>query len=331
MPRTLAVVEPHHGPIRWGIAATGKIAGSFARAFPEIDDPSASLVAVGSRRRDTAAAFAAEHRITIAHGSYADLAADPAVDVVYVATLQPGHVADAVRFLEAGKHVLVEKPMALSAAGVDTIITAAQRHDRFAMEAMWMRFSPGPVAGVAAVHSGTIGSPERLDIDFTIQVPDDPTHRLRSFDKGGGALLDLGIYPVTLAWWLLGPPTSWTVDGEVVGGVDTRCVIDAVWPGATARLSCGLDDVGPLSATIRGDQGQITFPAPFHATDTVVIDDLSTSFATASLHHQVDEVNRCLRAGEIESARNPLATTRAILSWCDEVLAELGVEYPAGC
>ena len=331
MPRTLALVEPHDGPIRWGIAATGKIAGSFARAFPHIIDPDASLVAVGSRRHDTASAFAAAHAIPVAHGSYADLAADPDVDIVYVASLQPGHVADAVRFLDAGKHVLVEKPMALSAAGVDTILSAAEANDRFAMEAMWMRFSPGPVAGVAAVEAGDIGTLERLEIDFTIQVADDPDHRLRSLEKGGGALLVLGIYPGSLAWWLLGPPTSWTVDGDVAGGVDIRCVIDAAWPGVTARLSCGLDEVGPLSAIIRGDHGQVTFVAPFHATDTIVIDDTTTSFEAASLHHQVNEVNRCLRAGVTESARNPWATTRAILAWCDEILAELGVVYPAGC
>ena len=331
MPRTIAPMEPHDGPIRWGIAATGKIAGSFARAFPQITDDQASLAAVGSRRQETADAFAAEHGIPTAHGTYDDLAADRDVDIVYVASLQPGHVADAVRFLEAGKHVLVEKPMALSAAGVDTILAAARANDRFAMEAMWMRFSPGPVAGVAAVEAGEAGALERLDIDFTIQVADDPDHRLRSYEKGGGALLDLGIYPVTLAWWLLGPPTSWSVDGDVVGGVDTRCVIDAEWPGATARLSCGLDEAGPLSAELRGDQGQVTFLAPFHAADTIVVNDTRTSYEAASLHHQVDEVNRCLRAGLAESPRNPWATTRAILAWCDEMLAELGVEYPEGC
>ena len=321
-------MTPHDGPIRWGIAATGKIAGQFATAFPNSVDADASIVAVGSRRAETAAAFAADHGIARAHGSYADLATDPDVDIVYVASLQPGHVTDAVAFLEAGKHVLVEKPMALSAAEVDRIVAAADAHDRFAMEAMWMRFNPGPVAAVGAVESGEVGALRRLDIDFTIDVPDDPDHRLRSLTKGGGSLLDLGIYPITLAWWLLGPPTSWQVDGDVVGGVDTRCVIDAEWEHATATLRCGLDHAGPVTAVLTGTDATIELAAPFHATGRTLVGDAGTDHPPASLHWQADEVHRCLRAGERESPRNPLATTRAILAWCDEIRAELGVVYP---
>ncbi len=321
-------MHPHAGPIRWGIAATGKIAGAFATAFPSVVDADASIVAVGSRRSDSAEAFAATHEIDRAHGSYRALAEDPDVDIVYVASLQPGHVTDAVMFLEAGKHVLVEKPLALSAREVDRIVDAAQANDRFAMEAMWMRFNPGPVAAADAVAAGSIGALQHLNIDFTIEVADDPEHRLRSLEKGGGSLLDLGIYPITLAWWLLGPPESWTVDGTVEGGVDTRCVIDARWGATTARLSCGLDEVGPLSATLTGAGGRITVAAPFHAAERVIVDGTETDHPEASLHWQVDEVHRCLRAGERESPRNPLATSRAILAWCDEIRAELGVRYP---
>ncbi len=321
-------MDAHEGPIRWGIAATGKIAGQFATAFPAVTDTDADMVAVGSRRTETAEAFAADHGIGRAHGSYADLAADPEVDIVYVASLQPGHVADAVAFLEAGKHVLVEKPMALSASEVDHIHAAAQANDRFAMEAMWMRFNPGPVAAVEQVEAGRIGALTRLDIDFSIAVAPDPAHRLRSLEKGGGSLLDLGIYPITLAWWLLGPPSDWSVDGTVVEGVDTRCVIEATWPAATATLSCGLDEAGPLSAVLTGTEGSLTIEAPFHAAETVVRGDEQSTHAPASLHWQVDEVHRCLRAGETESPRNPGPTTRAILAWCDDIRAELGVVYP---
>ena len=321
-------VEPHHGPVRWGVAATGKIAAQFATEFSQVVDPEASIDAVGSRRRETAEEFAAAHGIGRSHGSYADLAADADIDIVYVASLQPGHVTDAVLFLEAGKHVLIEKPMALSAAEADRIIAAANANDRFAMEAMWMRFNPAPVAAVDTVASGRIGTPQRLEIDFTIEVPDDPDHRLRSLEKGGGSLLDLGIYPLTLAWWLLGPPTSWRVDGDVVNGVDTRCVVDAEWDDVTATLSCGLDRFGPVSATITGRNGTVSLGAPFHAAQHLELDGIRHSYPPASLHWQVDEVHRCLRSGERESPRNPLATTRAILAWCDEIRAELGIRYP---
>ena len=321
-------MTPHHGPIRWGIAATGGIAASFATAFASVSEESASIVAVGSRRTDTAEAFATDHGIGRAHGSYAALAADPDVDVVYIASLQPGHVADAVRFLEAGKHVLVEKPMALSAREVDRITAAADANERFAMEAMWMRFNPGPVAAITTIESGGIGALRHLDIDFSLDVPTDGDHRLRSLEKGGGSLLDLGIYPVTLAWWLLGPPVAWRVDGEVDGGVDVRVVIEVEWEDATGTLSCGLDEAGPITAVLRGEDGELTIPAPFFATDRFWVDGAERVHPAASLHWQVDEVNRCLRAGERESSRNPLATTRAILAWCDEIRAQLGVRYP---
>ncbi len=330
MPRTIRLVEPHDGAIRWGIAATGRIAGDFATAFTQVDaGENASIAAVGSRSSATADAFAAEHDIARAHPSYRELAADPEVDVVYVASLQPGHMSDAITMLEHGKHVLVEKPFTLSATEAGRIFDAARANDRFAMEAMWMRFSPGPVEAVRRVHAGEIGAVQHMDIDFTIEVADDPDHRLRSLEKGGGALLDLGIYPVTLAWWIAGPPTSWTVDGDVKNGVDTTCVIEAEWDGITARLSCGLDQAGPLAATIRGIDGVLELPAPFHAADRFRIDGGdSHRFAPASLHHQVYEVNRCIRAGVGESPRNPWATTRAILTMCDEIRAELGVVYP---
>ncbi len=325
-------MDPQHTPIRWGIAATGKIAGQFANAFSELDDQS-QLVAVGSRRADTAQQFAETHAIPTAHASYQALADDPNVDVVYIASLQPGHVGDALTFLNAGKHVLVEKPMALSAAEVDQMIDAAQRHDRFLMEAMWMRFNPGPVEAVRMLNEGAIGPLRNLAIDFTISVPDDPRHRLRSLDHGGGALLDLGIYPLTLAWWLLGEPTTMTVDGTVERGVDTQCTINARWGDTTATLTAGLNSTGPLSARIEGDQGVLTIEVPFHSASQITLtgpddDQQRIDTAPGSLHFQAAEVNRCLRAGERQSSRNPWATSRAILAACDTIRAELGVRYP---
>lgn len=330
MPRTIRLVEPHSGPIRWGIAATGKIAGQFAEAFSALDPrDDAAIVAVGSRAQASAERFAAAHGIDRAHGSYAALADDPDVDVVYVASLQPGHMADAITMLEAGKHVLIEKPMTLSAAQADRVFDAARAADRFVMEAMWMRFNPAPVDAVRRIEAGEIGTVEHMDIDFSIAVADDPEHRLRSRAKGGGSLLDLGIYPLTLAWWIAGPPASIAVTGEVAAGVDTRCVIEAEWDnGVTARLSSGLDEAGSCSATIRGTEATLTIPAPFHAGDHFTIEDRVHRLAPASLHHQVVEVHRCLQAGETESPRNPRATTRAILAMCDDVRHRLGVSYP---
>ena len=320
--------------INWGIAATGKIAGQFAQAFPNLDDGSV-LAAVCSRRAETADRFAAEHGIPSAHPRYEDLAADPLVDVVYIASLQPSHADDAVMFLEAGKHVLVEKPMALSIAQVEQMTAAAVANDRFLMEAMWMRFNPGPVEAVRRIHAGEIGAVTGLDIDFTIDVDPDPDHRLRSLAKGGGALLDLGIYPLTLATWIMGMPVGYSASGEVVAGVDTQCTIDAEFAGGVeGRLSCGLNGTGSVAAVITGTGGSLTLHAPFHAASTLTIatadGDVREEVLTepGSLHHQVGAVNQCLRAGERQCSAHPWARNREVLGICDDVRSDLGVRYP---
>lgn len=326
-------MDQHVTPIRWGIAATGKIASQFASAFGHLDDQS-ELVAVGSRTAATARQFATAHGLPTAHPSYQALADDPGIDAVYIASLQPGHVSDALTFLNAGKHVLVEKPMALSAGEADQMIAAAQANNRFLMEAMWMRFNPGPVAAVDLITSGAIGAIRSVTADFSIVVPDDPEHRLRSLAKGGGALLDLGIYPLNLAWWLLGPPREVTAEGTVTGGVDSQCTITAAWPDCTATLTSGLDTAGSLTATVEGTHGTVTLNAPFHATSEVTMTDRHGSSrllttAGGSLHYQVAEVNRCLAAGQQQSDRNPWATSRDILAVCDQIRASLGVRYPS--
>ena len=177
-------MEQHHGIVRWAISSTGNIATQFADAFINVEG--GRLVAVGSRTQDKASQFAAEHQITRAHASNADLAADPDVDVVYVASLQPSHVHDTVMFLEAGKHVLVEKPIALNVAEVDRMIAAAQANDRFLMEAMWMRFNPAHIKAIKRINDGAIGEVRRIHADFSFAMPYDPQHRLWNLNTGGG-------------------------------------------------------------------------------------------------------------------------------------------------
>ncbi len=329
-------MEPHTGPIRWGIAATGGIAAEFARAFARLDDgEDASIVAVGSRSRDNADAFAIEHGIERAHGSYGDLAADPGVDVVYVASIHPDHCATTIAMLEAGKHVLVEKPMALNVAEADRMIGAARRNDRCLMEAMWMRFNPTHVAAFEHIDRGDIGDLRRIYADFSFRLPpgsDDS--RLVDIAKGGGALLDIGIYPLTLAWWAFGEPDVVHVVGHThVGGADDEVSLLCGWDdGRSALLSCASAVNGTVAARLEGTEGSITLPAPLHATGaaTMQIGFETTEIAAGegSLRHQVYEVHRCIRTGLIESDRMPLSTTRAMLACMDGIRAQLGVVYP---
>ncbi len=326
-------MEQHQGTVRWGVSSTGNIAAQFADAFSKAEG--GRLVAVGSRTQDRASQFAAAHQIPHAHGSNADLAADPGVDVVYVASVQPSHVHDTVMFLEAGKHVLVEKPIALNVAEVDRMTAAAQANDRFLMEAMWMRFNPAHLQAVERINDGAVGEVRRIHADFSFAMPYDPGHRLWNLDTGGGALLDLGVYPLTFAWWILGEPASVTAAGLVAdSGVDAETTLLCSWSnGATATLTCGIDVPGTLTARVEGTGGFVEFPAPAHATDTVIVQSgperEEIKETPPSLHYQVAEVHRCLAAGERQSPHMPWATSRAMIAACDGVRSQLGVRYPS--
>ena len=311
---------------RWGIASTGNIAAAFARSLVKV--PDAELVAVGSRSRETASRFASDHGVPVAHGSIIDLAADPSVEVVYVAGVNTVHAEHAVLLAEAGKHLLVEKPVAMNTAEFDTMVAAARANDVFLMEAMWMRFNPLHSELVRRIGSGEFGPVERVESDFSFGRPVDPAHRLFDPALGGGSLLDVGIYPLTLAWWLLGEPGSVEATvGMGPTGVDTSVRLDMGWDGGTtAALTCGSTVEGPRTSVITCAGARIEIPAPSHAasTATVRFGDGRTeevSAVPASLHHQVLEVHRCLEAGLAESPRMPHAESRAVLGFMERVLA----------
>ena len=189
--------------VRWGILATGLIARLFTS---DLVLRGHKVAAVGSRSRQTAERFAAKFGISKAHGSYEALVADPEVDIVYVATPHPLHAPNAIAALEAGKHVLVEKPFTMNAAEAQKVMDLAERKGLLALEAMWTRFLPHMLRIREIVASGILGEIRSIVADHTQDLPDDPTHRLNALELGGGALLDLGIYPISFAWDILGMP-----------------------------------------------------------------------------------------------------------------------------
>lgn len=325
-----------HEPIRWGVAGTGGIANSFATDFARLDEGDGGrIVAVGSRAQESADTFAAAHGIARAHGSYDDLAADPEIDAIYVAGLHPVHAPQAVQFMDAGKHVLVEKPLALNVAEVDRMIAAAEANERFLMEAMWMRFNPTHVEVMRRIHDGAIGEVRRIIADFSFALPFDPGHRLLDPEKGGGGLLDLGIYPLSLAWWALGPPDDIETAGHLSAtGVDDELSMFCRWSsGACALLTSSVRLPGTLEARIEGTEGFVEFPFPAHASASVVLqrgaEREEISIETPGLRHEVVEVHRCIRAGETQSDRMPWTTSRAMMARFDTIRADLGVRYPA--
>jgi predicted dehydrogenase len=320
--------------VRWGILGTGGIATQFARDLPRV--PGAELAAVGSRTTAAADRFAAEHGFARAHGSWAELAADPGVDVVYVATPHAFHLPAALACLEGGKAVLCEKPMTLDLASAARLVQEARSRGLFLMEAMWMRCNPAIRKLVELLEAGEIGDVTAVNADFGLQGPFPAEHRLRDPGLGGGALLDLGVYPINLAQLVLGTAakvTSWA--HLTPEGVDDNTgIVLGYASGAVAALTCSLIGETRNAASITGTLGRIDLPAGFFVPRSFTLHRGDTSelfefpFEGSGYQFEAEEVQRCLLAGELESPLMTHDTTLEIMALMDTVREEIGVFYP---
>ena len=316
--------------VRWGILGTGGIADTFAGDLPLVEG--AELAAVGSRRLETARAFAERHGATRAHGSWADLAADPDVDVIYVATPHAAHYAAAMTCLAGGKAVLCEKPITLDHASAARLVEEARTRNLFLMEAMWMRCNPAIRAVARAVAEGAIGEVSVVTADFGLQGPFPPAHRLRDPALGGGALLDLGVYPLNLAHLILGTPAavrSWAYLTPE-GADETTGVLLGYESGAVAALTCGINGATANRASITGTEGRIDLPEGFYVPRAYTMtragrepEIVEFPFPGRGYQYEAAEVQRCLAAGETESPLIPHGTTLDIMTLMDEIRAQI--------
>ena len=320
--------------VRWGIAGPGAMAVGFANDLALVDD--ADLVAVGSRSIDRARAFSERFDVPNAHGSYDELAADPLVDVVYVATPQSSHERDTLMFLEAGKHVLCEKPFALNAAQGHRMVDAARDRGLFLMEAMWARFLPPYRKLVELLEDGAIGEPRLVEADFGYLMPRDPDHRLWDPSRGGGGLLDLGVYPVQLASLILGAPSRVAAAGFVGPlGVDEHVAAVLGHPGgALAVVKAAIATSLTCTARITGTLGLIELPAFMHCPRSLTVvrlgqrEVIETPWPGGGWQFQVEEVHRCLAAGQLESPTMSLSETLSILGTLDAIRDQIGLHFP---
>ena len=320
--------------VRWGIAATGGIARRFAQDLVHV--PDAELVAVGSRSRAAAEVFGAAHGAPHRHGSYEDLAADPDVDVVYVATPHSRHREDTLLFLDAGKAVLCEKPFALTRAEAAEMVAAARARGRFLMEAMWSRFLPAWAELRSLVAGGAIGEIRLVTASFAFQMSVDPVHRLFDLNLGGGALLDLGVYPVTLASMLLGAPervAALAHLGET--GVDEQTgAVLSFTGGALGIVHAAIRTNTPITALVAGSDGSITIPPVFHMAEALELSGapgdrrVECPIRGNGLHYQVLEVNRCLREGRLESPLMTLDGSISVMETLDRIRTQIGLVFP---
>jgi predicted dehydrogenase len=313
-------------PLRWGILGTGGIAHTFVRDLRLTD--SGVVSAVGSRSQGSADRFADELGIEGRHPSYEALVGDPGVDVVYVATPHPMHRDNAILALRARKAVLVEKPFAMNAAEATEIVEVARQTGLFAMEAMWTRFLPHIVVVRDWLALGVLGEIVTVTADHGQWFAEDPESRLFAPELGGGALLDLGVYPVSLASMILGTPNRIaSISDPAFTGVDAQTsMVFGYASGAQAALTCTLRAKSPTRASIVGRDARIEIDGDFYAPAAVTLvprqgepTRIESRHEGRGLRHQADEVARCLAAGDLESSVMTLQETISIMQTMDTV------------
>ncbi len=319
---------------RWGIAGPGAIAARFADAIRMVEG--GRVVAVASRSANRAEQFARRFHVERHYGDYDDLAADDGVDVVYVATPASRHAADARAYLVAGKHVLCEKPFTLNAAQANDVVSAAREGQRFLMEAMWSRFLPSYRALADVLADQRIGEPLLVEADLGWRSPVDPSDRHFDLAQGGGALLDLGVYPVQLCSLVLGQPDSVVARGHVgTTGVDEQLAAVLHHPGGRLGVvQTAIRTPLPCTGRIACSEGTIDLPAFVHCPDHIVVrgpageERIDASYAGDGLRFEIAEVHRCLDRGLVESPGMPLDETVSIMETLDTIRAQVGVRYP---
>jgi predicted dehydrogenase len=333
-----AVPDPQDAPpLNWGIIAPGGIANKLAEAVREFT--AGTVVAVGSRDAGRAADFAGRNGVGRSYGSYEDLVADDEIQAVYVASPHSGHREHALLAIEAGKHVLIEKALARNSSEVDDIFEAAQRNHVFAMEAMWTRHLPHIAEVRRRIAEGAIGEVVTVAADHgqALDLPND--HRLKDPTLAGGALLDLGVYPISFTVDLLGAPQEVSAVGRLTEtGVDGHvAMVLGYGPKTLAQIDTTLWTKTPTTAVISGTDGSLEIDGDFYGPnlvrlrkadrDRTVVDEWGGMIPNG-FQFQVAEVARCVADGKQESDRMSWASSRAVMAVLDEARRQVGVRYP---
>lgn len=325
--------SPEH-PLRWGILGCGSIADKFATGLQSV--PDAKLVAAASRSQDKAAAFADKFGATHRHGSYEALAQDAEVDAVYVATPHPMHAEHSILCLNAGKAVLCEKPFTVNAAQAEQMIAVARARNVFLMEAMWSRFFPLMGRVRELVKSGAIGDVRMVQADFGFRAGVNPEGRLFNPALGGGGLLDVGVYALSLASMLLGTPTQVTGVAQMgETGVDEQAALSLMYEGGRiASLTTGIRTNTPHEAHVLGTDGMIKLHSPWWKLAKITVtaggkeETVDEPFEGQGMNYEAAHVGACLAAGKTESDIMPLDETLEIVRTMDTLRAQWGLRYP---
>ena len=322
--------------IRWGILGTGNIAHQFAKGLQSADG--AALCAVGSRSQETADRFGDAHDVPRRHASYEALANDPELDVIYIATPHPMHKDNSMLCLDGGKAVLCEKPFTINQQEAAALAAHARMRNLFLMEAMWTRFLPTLIKTRALIAEGAIGKPLMVRADFGFRADYNEESRLFAPEVGGGGLLDVGIYPISLAAMVFGPHPDLVSSLAVLGptGVDDQNAVVFRYPdGGIAVTTSAIRTNTPQDAHIIGESGWIHLHTPYWRGTTMSLvrngaepETMELPFTGNGYNYQAEAVMDCLRAGKTECEIMPLDESIAIMGILDAARAQWGLKYP---
>lgn len=322
--------------IRWGIMGTGNIAAKFARALNSMED--SSLDGVASRNGNRSREFAERFKIGKSYGSYEELAKDPDIDVIYIAVPHTEHKNMAKLCIKNKKAVLCEKPFAINSRDTEELISMAKEHNVFLMEAMWTKFLPASLRVKQWINEGRIGKVLHIKATFGFHSDYNPDSRLYNPSLGGGALLDVGIYPVSYTTFLLERTPDKIISSAIIGesGVDEQNVLVFQYnDGALADLSSSISSEMGNDALIVGEKGIIKVDyfwraesARLYDNNYKCLDEFKEPFKANGYEYEAAEVNRCLREGLKISPLNPLTDTLSNMRLMDEIRKQWGLVYP---
>jgi predicted dehydrogenase len=325
----------HQTPIKWGILGCGKIAEMFVRSMSAVAD--GEIITCAARQLSRAEQFANEHAIQHCSDSYEQLAKHPEIDAVYIATTHNAHYENVILCLQAGKHVLCEKPITVNADQANKLYQYAKQRDLLLMEAVWTRFLPAIRALQGVLKNGDIGNILSLSATFAISGEFSETHRLKDPNTAGGSLLDLGIYPITMAYLTFGCSPLRMQSSSVIGttGVDERAYMLFDYEGGKqASLCCSFSHSLPTEAIIGGTKGYIRVPNFLGAKSFVVHMQNGENFEHDHSYNigenfkfEIEEFHYCLKAELLESSIYPSNDSLSVMKTMDELRSQWHLTY----
>ncbi len=321
--------------INWGILGCGNIAASFARDLAVLGD--ARLLAVASKSEERAENFGKTFKVERRYSSYSDLVNDADIDVIYVATRHNDHLSAASLCIENGKPVLVEKPFCVNASETKQLIALARKRDVFLMEAMWTRFLPVIKTVKERIKKGDIGPVRMLFADFGFKAPFDPKSRVFNPEMAGGALLDIGVYPISFASLIFEKQPDEILSQAILGATavdEQSSYLFRYRDHALAVLASIVRGMSPRSAHVVGEEGTFYIPQFWKARNATLIREekkvevIEPAFQGYGYNYQAQEVMECIRRGETESNIMPLDESLAIMQTMDRIRDQIGLKYP---